>query len=89
MPTNGLNKTAVQILTWAVYALMALVSMATFYLIVEQSKMPDKYVRLERYQADTERAEATVCRLEAKFEVFEEKVDRKLDALLQYQRDAK
>ena len=86
MPTNGLNKTAVQILTWVVYALMVIISIATFYLIVEQAKMPDKYVRLERYQADTERIENTACRLEAKFDSFESRLNNKLDEILRGQK---
>jgi len=80
--TDGLTGTQTKILTWVIYALMTILSIATAYLIVEQAKMSEKYVRLERYQADTKRIEDSACRLEEKLENFANRVDDKLDVLI-------
>jgi len=92
--TNGLSSAQAKILTIILNAAIVILIGATSYLFVNQSQlavkqaeMAEKFVMVSQYRVDTQRAESTVCRLEAKFEVFEQKVDRKLDAILQYQRD--
>jgi hypothetical protein len=80
--TGGLNEEAVRILTWVVYALMLILTVATSYLIVQNSTLPKRYVRLERYQADTHRVEATTHRIEVKFDKFSERMNGKIDLLI-------
>jgi hypothetical protein len=73
-------------------ALTILIS-AVSYLYVNQSKiavkqaeMAEKYVLVSQYRVDVQRSESTVCRLEAKFEQFANRIDGKLDKIIMQQR---
>jgi len=85
--TNGLNNESVKILTWVVYALILILTGATSYLMVAQAQMSDKYVRLERYQSDTQRIESSACRLESKFDIFSDRLEGKIDRLMLLERE--
>ena len=59
MMTNGLNDLQVKIVTYLVYVLLAILTLVmTFNSLTVAShertinEMPDKFVRLERYQSD-------------------------------------
>lgn len=75
--TDNLNSTQVKILTWVIYALMALLTVATTYLMIENAHLSDKYVRLERYKADSTRTESTLCRIENKLDKIILRVENK------------
>ena len=80
--TGGLSEEAVRILTWVIYMLILILTGATSYLIIQNSTLPDRYVRLERYQADNRRIEATTSRIETKFDKFSERMNGKIDLLI-------
>lgn len=64
--TNGLNETQVKVLTWVVYALIFILTTVTAWQHIEIYNMPEKFVRLERYQADTESRVNALIRIENK-----------------------
>ena len=70
--SRGLTDAEARFLPWALYAVLFVLSGITAWLAVEVYGMSDKYVRLERYQRDTSRVEATM-----------EKIDCKLDRLIE------
>lgn len=49
---ENLRSTQVKILTYLVYGLMSILTLTTAFTLYELYVMPDKYVRLERYQCD-------------------------------------
>ncbi|HCY85927.1 MAG TPA: hypothetical protein DHV36_12400 [Desulfobacteraceae bacterium] len=71
--TNGLTVTQTKILTYAVYAVLFVLSSITAWLAIQVYAMPEKYVRLERYQADTKR-------VERQLECMNSKLDRLIEA---------
>lgn len=58
--TNGLTTTQTKILTWAVYALLFLLTGAVSYVADKQANMASQYVRLERYQSDKASMQCTL-----------------------------
>ena len=71
--TNGLTSPAVKWLTYLVYGLLIILTIITGWNNVTISKLPDNYVRLERYQADTLRLEQGVRDINNKLDRLIEK----------------
>ena len=55
--TKNLNESRVKWLTYLVYILLSILTLVTGWHTVALSNLPDKYVRLERYQSDASRIE--------------------------------
>ena len=55
--TKDLNGPVVKWLTYLVYILLTVLTIITGWHTATLSKLPDNYVRLERYQCDTVRIE--------------------------------
>ena len=70
------------LLVWVIIGLTSILTLATTVLIVDRINMPDKFVRLERYQADQSRMESAYCRLESKLESFAHRMDRNFETLI-------
>jgi hypothetical protein len=90
--TNGLSSQQAKILSMALnFAVLILIGCVSYLFInqsemaVKQAEMAEKYVLVEQYRVDSKRSEATVYRLEAKFEVFANRMDAKLDKIIMRQ----
>jgi len=70
------------LLVWVIMGLSSILTLATTVLIIDRINMPDKFVRLERYQTDHARLESSYCRLESKIEAFSNKMDRNFETLI-------
>lgn len=91
--TNGLSAQQAKILSIILNSAILILIACVSYLFVNQSQMAvkqaemaEKYVLIEQYRVDAKRSEATVCRLEAKFEQFANRMDTKLDKIIMQQR---
>jgi len=71
--TNNLNESRVKWLTYLVYILLFVLTLITGWHTVALSNLPDKYVRLERYQTDAGRIESNL-----------KAINDKLDRLIAY-----
>jgi len=66
--TEDLNASKVKWLTYLVYILLAVLTVLSGWNTNKISTMPDKYVRLERYQADSGRIECSLREIDAKLD---------------------
>jgi len=76
MMVEDLNESKVRWLTYLVYILLTAITIVSGWNTVKITDMPDKYVRLERYQTDTNRIERTLIAIDAKLDKL---IDRKRD----------
>jgi hypothetical protein len=90
--TNGLSSQQAKILTMILnLAVVVLIGCVSYLFVnqsqiaVKQAEMAEKYVLVDQYRVDARRSEATVCRLEAKFEAFANRMDAKLDKIIMKQ----
>jgi Tfp pilus assembly protein PilO len=90
--TNGLSSQQAKILTMILnLAFVVLIGCVSYLFVnqsqiaVKQAEMAEKYVLVDQYRVDARRSEATVCRLEAKFEAFANRMDAKLDKIIMKQ----
>jgi hypothetical protein len=90
--TNGLSSQQAKILSMVLnFAVLILIGCVSYLFVnqsqmaVKQAEMAEKYVMVEQYRIDARRSEATVCRLEAKFEDFANRMDVKLDKIIMRQ----
>lgn len=71
---EGLKETQVKLLTYLVYLLISVLTIATIAIGTDlqqfKSKMPDSYVRLERYRSDIEANRRTLGRMENKIDTI-------------------
>ena len=65
---SGLNNTAIRFVTYLVYILLALLTLTTGWQAVTLGNMPDKYVRLERYNSDQNKICAELTKLDTKLD---------------------
>jgi hypothetical protein len=64
----GFSKLQERFLSWIICtAILVIISILGFHQL-ELIAMPDKYVRMERYKADTARVESGQCRIESKLD---------------------
>ena len=68
---NGLSNAETKLVTYLVYVLLTLLTLTTGWQAVTLNSLPDKYVRLERYNSDQNKICTDIA-----------KVDSKLDRLL-------
>ena len=73
---EDLNESKVRWLTYLVYILLTLITVVSGWNTVNISALPDKYVRLERYQADSGRIECTLQTINTKLDRL---IERKLE----------
>ena len=66
--TDELSESKVKWLTYLVYILITIITIVSGWNTVNISAMPDKYVRLERYQTDSGRIECTLQSINAKLD---------------------
>ena len=66
--TDDLSESKVKWLTYLVYILITIITIVSGWNTVNISAMPDKYVRLERYQTDSGRIECTLQSINAKLD---------------------
>jgi len=66
--TNGLNGLQVKILTWVVYGLIMFLTVVTGWQQVKLFEMPNEFVRLERYQSDSNTSRESLKRIENKID---------------------
>ena len=71
--TNGLDAPVVKWLTYLVYILLTVLTILTGWHTVTLSKLPDNFVRLERYQSDNARIEQGVRDINNKLDRLIEK----------------
>jgi Tfp pilus assembly protein PilO len=90
--TNGLSSQQAKILTMILnLAFVVLIGCVSYLFVnqsqiaVKQAEMAEKYVLIDQYRVDAVRSEATVRRLEAKFEAFADRIDGKLDKIIMRQ----
>ena len=69
--TNGLTSPAVKWLTYLVYGLLIILTIITGWNNATISKLPDNYVRLERYQSDA-------VRIDQRYQSDTERIDQSL-----------
>ena len=73
--TSNLNGSTVKWLTYLVYILLSVLTLITGWHTVALSNLPDKYVRLERYQSDAGRIESNLKNISDKLDrLIERKV---------------
>ena len=65
--TKGLSGAETKLVTYLVYVLLTLLTITTGWQAVTLNSLPDKYVRLERYNSDLNKVERKLDRL---LEVF-------------------
>lgn len=58
--TDGLTNPQIKVLTWIMQTLLILMVGVVSWLCVQMYTMPDKYVRLERYQSDQDTSKDTL-----------------------------
>ena len=75
--TNGLSEAKVTWLTYLVYLLLFLLTSITAWQQVTIAKMPEVYVRLERYKADVDARDCSLTRIELKLDKL---IDKHLNA---------
>ena len=73
---EDLNESKVKWLTYLVYILLTLITVVSGWNTVNISALPDKYVRLERYQTDSGRIECTLQSINTKLDRL---IERKLE----------
>lgn len=90
--TNGLSSQQAKILSMVLnFAVLILIGCVSYLFVnqsqmaVRQAEMAEKYVLIDQYRIDTRRSDETVCRLEAKFESFANRMDSKLDKIIMQQ----
>ena len=66
--TSNLNGSTVKWLTYLVYILLSVLTLITGWHTVALSNLPDKYVRLERYQSDAGRIESNLKNISDKLD---------------------
>ncbi len=66
--TKGLNPTEARVLTYALYTVLFVLTGIIAWLSVEVHGMPEKYVRLERYQSDTAKVEKQLDSIDSKLD---------------------
>jgi len=74
--TEHLDSAKVKWLTYLVYILLASLTLISGWNTTKISAMPDKYVRLERYQSDSGRIECTLRDINSKLDRL---IERGLD----------
>ena len=72
---EDLNESKVKWLTYLVYVLLTAITVISGWNTVNISDMPNQYVRLERYQADSQRIEHSLRVIDSKLDkLIERKV---------------
>lgn len=66
--TENLDNATVKWLTYLVYILLVVLTLMSGWTTTKIAAMPDKYVRLERYQADSGRIECTLRDMDTKLD---------------------
>ncbi|MCP4579818.1 MAG: hypothetical protein GY846_26405 [Deltaproteobacteria bacterium] len=66
--TENLDSAKVKWLTYLIYFLLAVLTFMSGWNTTKISAMPDKYVRLERYQSDSGRIECTLRDIDSKLD---------------------
>ena len=78
--TDGLSEPQVKWLTYLVYILLSTLAISNGWLIIKQSELPERFVRLERYSADkitgANRYMCDMTRIEKALESINAKLDR-------------
>ena len=68
MPTDRLRTTQIKMLTYAIYALIFILTTVTAWNSVCINSMPNDYVRLERYKEDKKTQTDYLIRIEKKLD---------------------
>jgi len=80
---EDLNESKVKWLTYLVYVLLTAITVISGWNTVRITDMPDRYVRLERYQTDVSRINSKLDNLIERYQTDANRIDAKLDKLIE------